>query len=1212
MAESSGLKPGNGSSHVNGKMNGQTVGNKRPAPRQRGFLGWVFGSIARLATWAVILTLLFRCPSTLEECGEDSPYICKPYFQAKEAIAPYTLPCYEQYVEPYVDFAWPYYNTVDSHILTPARVYVVQYGAPWVEKGQEQVWAQWEKHGRPQVEQVRALSQKQYEESIAPHLERAGEFIGPYYAVGRDNSLQLYHEFVLPTYELLQPYAQQGYRAASSFTTEMALPAAHWTWAKTNAFLNKAVWPQVRMVYVENVEPQLVRIGERLERYKNRARTKVLPEVSSATKRRTTTEPPRSSFSKPAPQATQSQSTTASERAALSSTSSAEQRQSTESSYWMPVQPPPPGENESETRREAREMVTQDLEMWQNKFATQADEGAVDMEDRIDELANRMITEEIPSSGKPLVEQLQTTVQSETDSLKAKISSIVAESAGGSLEVAEEKVIGAIRSAGIAIKQAAQDIRTWREEYDTDLQARVLRAADVHFQILDETRNLALQQLGMKWAWTDGVSYKDWAKYHELKEVLADWTEDLKQLIITHPTLLDAQDAAAFVEEDGMTIASTAAKELARLKRVAQWKLIAHDATDNFDSEAMEKAAELAQNPPVAEESVESDEQEEGDVDAAADEKTSDSNSSSPLLDTVRDTVVDPTQQEVTEETTDEATPLESEPAVNGASLDEQSSDVESSEASDATEEASSNLFEHVMEFTDIPAEDQEPLTHQTEELPVFVDEDIKEPEIEPETPHVIVDRAEDEESSPIVPEEPLLTPNNAASDTEPVAEPVAEPSTEEVLVTEPEILEEDETSRQQEKASLDDDTASVKATFLGAAAQVVSGRQQPILDLDEDDETDDDDFLSSATKAAEAAYSSAISLASGQYSSAVSIISAQIHGTPTPAVQNQLLSSVSGAYDQAIAAASSKLQQVVDAASAGVYGTPTTTQAAPTLVDWSKVEEIAAERLNEGKLWAELRYQSALIALGLATATPTPTGAFDKYYEQAKYNYYAGIGVAHDRYNNFISAASSAWSSVTATPTPTPKAFADSALSMASAAGKAAESAYSKATENVASAVDAVDESINSLHDAAAGQIYNAGVAIGETWGTIVSQLSIEVYGQPTPAAIGWYDSLVSDAHAVVASATSAVAKATQTASAGAANEYESVSELVSELIVGREAPFTESVLSRLRAAYATATENMASLASEASAAAGSVGEKVGSIASKATDAAKHGKDEL
>ncbi|KAL6804957.1 hypothetical protein GGI42DRAFT_323253 [Trichoderma sp. SZMC 28013] len=1212
MAESSGLKPGNGSSHVNGKMNGQTSKKLASRPR-RGFVAWVGGTVARLATWAFILTLLFRCPSTLEECDQDSPFICKPYFQAKAAVAPYTLPYYDQYVAPYVDFAWPYYQTVDSTVLTPARAYAVQYGGPWVEKGQEQVWAQWEKHGQPQVAQLRALSQKQYEETIAPYLESAGEVFGPYYEIGHTNSLRLYYQVLLPSYELVQPYAHQGYNAASSFTTGTALPAAQWVWGKTNAFLNKAVWPQVRMVYVENVEPQLVRIGERLERYKNRAKTRVLPEVtSSSTRRKTTTEPPRySSFSKPAPQGTQSPSTTASESVAPPPSSSVEEQPVTES-YWNPVQAPPAAENETEKRRIAREMVAQDLEMWQNKFAAQAEEGAADMEDRIDEIANRMVVDEIVSKGKPLVKKLEALVESETDGLKAKISSIVAENAANPLDDAQEQIVAAVRAAGIAIKMAAQGIRSWREEYDDNLQYLVLKAADVHFQILDETTNLALQQLGMKWAWTDGVTYRDWAKYHELKQTLGDWTEELKHLIVTHPTLLQAQDAAALVEDDGMTIASSAAKELARLKQVAQWKILANDATDNFDSEAMEKAAEAAQNPVVPEDETTLESHEQGDDEAAGessaettDETHGEETPLSAADNTVLEAVLDAIAEEVTPGTTDEATsPLESGSAdevIDAAVADEKSSDEELP----IVDDASSNVFDHVVEHADLDEKAQEPLTSQTDEVPESLEDEIVEPEVEVEMPEIPI-HYDNEESSSAVLEEPSTNPSAATTET--VLESEPEETDEIEFEFEDDILDEDEISWQQDQKTVDNNSASVKATFLGAAAQVVSG-WQPILD--EDDETDDS-FLSSATKAAEAAYASAISLASDQYSSASSIISAQVHGTPTPAVQNQLLSSVSAAYDQAVAAASSRFKDVVDAASAGVYGTPTPTQATPTLAHWSKVESIAAERLNEGKLWAELQYQSALIALGLATATPTSTSVAEKYYEQAKYNYYAGLGMAHDRYNNFLSAASSALSSLTATPTPTPVALTDSAISMASAAGKVAESAYSKATENVASAIEAVDESISALHDAATEQIYNAGLAIGETWGTVVSQLSIDIYGQPTPAAIGWYEGLASNAQAVVASATSAVGKATQTASAGAAEEYESVSQLVSELIVGREAPFTESVLSRLQAAYASATKNVASLASEASAAAGSVGEKVGSIASKATDAAKHGKDEL
>ncbi|KAL6867139.1 hypothetical protein J3F83DRAFT_740124 [Trichoderma novae-zelandiae] len=1202
MAESSGLKPANGSSHVNGKMNGQTTAKKHPPPRRRGLFGWVFGTAARIATWAFIITLLFRCPSTLEECDQDSPFVCKPYFQAKAAVAPYTLPYYEQYAAPYVDFARPYYETVDTRVLTPARIYAVQYGAPWVEKGRHRVRAQWEKHGQPQVAQLRELSRKQYEQTIAPHLERAGEVFGPYYEIGRTNSLQLYHDVLLPSYGLVQPYAHKGYQAASSFTTGTALPAAQWTWARTNAFLNRAVWPQLRMLYVENVEPQLVRIGERLERYKNRARTKVLPEVTSATKRKTTTEPPRySSFSKPAPQGTQAATTTASESDAPAPTSSVEKQPAAEP-YWNPVQPPAPAENETEQRRTAREMVAQDLEMWQNKFAAQADEGAVDMEDRIEELASRRMAEDIARYGKPLVQKLRATVQTETDRLKAKISSIVAENARGALDDAQEQIVGAVRAAGLAIKTAAQDIRSWREGYDEDLQFEVLKAADVHFEILDETRNLALQQLGMKWAWTEGVTYKDWAKYHELKQALTEWTEELKQLIVTHPTLLRAQDASAQIEDEGMTIASAAAKELARLKQVALWKLAANDSSDNFDSEAMEKAAEAAQNPTVAENVTEAVNQEErekataGESPEAAADGGDGKDSSPPVTEAVLEAVLEAVSEEAAATETDEAVPLSkpesADEAQDEALVDEHSSSVDSSEALPVEDNATSDLFEHVTEQADIQAEDQKPLSSQTDELP--------EPAFD------------DEESAPAVPEEAPTTGEATSIATETATEAVVrsepEETVEAVLESDDEILEEDETPWPHDPATRQNEAPAVKASFLGAAAQAVSGRQ-PIMD--EDDE-DDDDYLTSATKAAEAAYSSAISLASAQYSSAASIISAQVHGTPTPAVEKQLLSSVSAAYDQAIAAASSRFKGFADAASAGVYGTPAPTQATPTQAHWSRVESIAAERLNEGKLWAELRYQSALIALGLATATPTPTNAVDKYYEQAKYNYYAGVGVAHDRYNNFISAASSAWSSLTATPTPTPMALTDSALSMATAAGQAAESAYSKATENVASAIEAVDESIASLHNAATEQIYNAGLAIGETWGTVVSQLSLEIYGQPTPAAIGWYDGLVSDAQAVVASATSAVGKVGETASAGAANEYDSVSELVSELIVGREAPFTESVLSRLQAAYATATQNVASLASEAGAAAGSVGEKVGSMASKATDAAKHGRDEL
>lgn len=179
--------------------------------------------------------------------------------------------------------AKPYYETLDNHVLTPTRQYVVLYGTPWVNKGQDFALAQWELNGQPQLTRLQTLTKGHYDQSIAPHLAKAGETVGPYYNVARQHSLQAYNDYVLPGYEFARPYAMQGYDTAAEFTTTTALPATYWAWGKANGFLDTAVWPQLRVVYVENVEPQLVRIGERLARYKTKSNATINKVVSDET-----------------------------------------------------------------------------------------------------------------------------------------------------------------------------------------------------------------------------------------------------------------------------------------------------------------------------------------------------------------------------------------------------------------------------------------------------------------------------------------------------------------------------------------------------------------------------------------------------------------------------------------------------------------------------------------------------------------------------------------------------------------------------------------------------------------------------------------------------------------------------------------------------------------------------------------------------------------
>jgi hypothetical protein len=139
--------------------------------------------------------------------------------------------------------------------------------------------------------------------------------------------------------------------------------------------------------------------------------------------------------------------------------------------------------------------------------------------------------------------------------------------------------------------------------------------------------------------------------------------------------------------------------------------------------------------------------------------------------------------------------------------------------------------------------------------------------------------------------------------------------------------------------------------------------------------------------------------------------------------------------------------------------------------------------------------------------------------------------------------------------------------------------------------------------YDAAAA----AGDQVAESWDAVVSKVSLQVYGAPTPTP--WYASMYSAVGEYASSATSAAGEggASVTSAAGVysdeiAQQYSAASSIVSGALVGKEPSFSESVISRLSAAYATG----ASAASEAGGAVKSVGDKAASAASEATEAVK------
>lgn len=782
--------------------------------------------------------------------------------------------------------------------------------------------------------------------------------------------------------------------------------------------------------------------------------------------------------------------------------------------------------------------------MWQGKFTTAADQGATEIEERIEELAADMINHEVHGTGRSLVTALDEAVQTEMTNLKKAILAILERSEPGEdSEQFDKDVTAAVRAAGLKIKGKAQDIRTWRKDYEQQVENAVTNAAQDHVHILESMRDLAMQKIGMKWAWMDGVTYKHWQKYHELRTRFDEWVEDLKRLVVTHPGLVEAQTAGTEMESEGMAIASAAAQELGGMKQVAAWKAIAGDRTEDFDAERMRLAAEAAQR--KAEEEAEAARRRAVEEAEAARRKAAEEAEAAEALKKAAESA-----DEAADSTTDQV-----EEAMESVG---QSNPSSASSASEHTETATVSLSQAKAADTETSVA---PPVESAAAEPSESESDLASTQIDAETS--IVGNG----TSTVDAERAL-----------PTSEPVDGPDQlEESIIDSPE----------EPTASSPPTTTAVRSAMFGAAAQSVPSRQ-PILD--DDDESSASSVMSSVrtdapnaiTSAARSAYTAALAEAANQYSHAMSAVSVQVVGEPKP-THEKLYSSASSAYFGAIAAANSKLGEAMTAASQAVHGTPTARvmPAAPTVpsVDWERIQSIAQKNFDDSVSWAGEQYESAKVAIGIAE--PTPSTAADrvaKLVDQAQHNYYAGLGVAHARYSEFLSAASTAVSSLTATPTPSN--LQESAASVASAAGEAVESAASV------------------VGDAAS----SAGDSVAENWDWLVSRVSSEVYGAPTPTP--WYENLyaaageyASHAGEYAASATDAAADSISSvtsvagdyagsASSAASSQYSVVSSIVSELVIGKEPTFTESVYSRLADVYGAVSATASSAASEVTAA--------------------------
>lgn len=237
----------------------------------------------RLLSWYLIITFLFRCPSSLVQLSETSPKVCKPYLHIRDFAAPHLEPYYQTYIAPQVEKVRPYVNTLDQRLYTPVSAFTKEqyatYGAHRVQQAQKYAEAEWARTARPQIQNVQNKAYAQYEQYLGPHVRTASDAASPYLQQTKVSLTEIYHLSILPAYEAVLPYARQGYVQGHRVTTRVVFPAVQSGRDATWKFVSRTLWPYVRVLYGDNVEPQLVRIRERLGRYKDQQKVESVVEA---------------------------------------------------------------------------------------------------------------------------------------------------------------------------------------------------------------------------------------------------------------------------------------------------------------------------------------------------------------------------------------------------------------------------------------------------------------------------------------------------------------------------------------------------------------------------------------------------------------------------------------------------------------------------------------------------------------------------------------------------------------------------------------------------------------------------------------------------------------------------------------------------------------------------------------------------------------------
>ena len=155
-----------------------------------------------------------------------------------------------------------------------------KYGAPALEQARVYGAQQWDVQVTPRLQTAQDQAYQLYLTEVDPYIQRGVAVVSPYYQKANTAALTVYWGHLVPFYTQSKPFIGKAYSTSHGVLTTHVMPGAQYTWSSVIYFANSSLWPHVTGLYSEQVEPQLVKIGQRLASYREGKRLRAVVEES--------------------------------------------------------------------------------------------------------------------------------------------------------------------------------------------------------------------------------------------------------------------------------------------------------------------------------------------------------------------------------------------------------------------------------------------------------------------------------------------------------------------------------------------------------------------------------------------------------------------------------------------------------------------------------------------------------------------------------------------------------------------------------------------------------------------------------------------------------------------------------------------------------------------------------------------------------------------